>query len=460
MFNKILIANRGEIALRIIRACKELGVKTVAVHSTADADSLHVHLADESVCIGKPSGKESYLNIPAIISAAEITDAEAIHPGYGFLAENPHFAEVCSSCQIKFIGPKPEVMRLMGDKVMAIKTAQKAKVPTTPGSNGPVKDEAHALEVAKRIKYPVIIKASAGGGGKGMRIAHTDISLSQAFQTARAEAEAAFGNPEVYIEKFVEDPRHIEVQILADEYGHVVHMGERDCTIQRSHQKLIEESPSPVMNRKQRKLIGKYALKLAKEVNYTSAGTIEFLMNKDGEFYFMEMNTRIQVEHPVTEMVMGVDIIKEQIKIAAGERLSISKSIMEPRGHAIECRINAENPDDNFRPSPGTITTYHVPGGPGIRMDTHLFQGYKVPPYYDSLLAKVIAHGPNRLEAIKRMIRALDELVVEGVYTTAPFLKRILQSETFRSGKYSTQFIEKHMQGNKNKDDAKSKDKS
>jgi len=448
VFNKILIANRGEIALRIIRACKEMGIKTVAVYSQADADSLHVHLADESVCIGKAFSKESYLNIPALISAAEITDAEAIHPGYGFLAENAHFAEVCASCQIKFIGPKPEVMRLMGDKVAAIQTAKRAGAPTTPGSDGAVKDTKHALEVAKAIKYPVIIKASAGGGGKGMRVAHTDISLTQAFQTARTEAEAAFGNPEVYIEKYIEEPRHIEVQILGDEYGHIMHLGERDCTIQRSHQKLIEEAPSSVLTAKQRKKLGKFALKLAKEVKYSSAGTIEFLMDKHGDFYFMEMNTRVQVEHPVTELTMGVDIIKEQIKIAAGEKLSISKDL-EPRGHAIECRINAENPLDGFRPSPGTITTYHVPGGPGVRVDTHLYQGYKVPPYYDSMLAKIIVHAPNRQQAIRRMVRALDELVVEGIYTTTDFLKTILESESFKRGNYSTHFVEKFMKNNK-----------
>jgi acetyl-CoA carboxylase biotin carboxylase subunit len=456
LFKKILIANRGEIALRIIRACKEMGIKTVAVYSTADAESLHVHLADESVCIGRGPSKESYLNIPAIISAAEITDAEAIHPGYGFLAENAHFAEVCASCQIKFIGPKPEVMRLMGDKVQAIAMAKKAGTPTTPGSDGPVKDEKHALEVAKRIKYPVIIKASAGGGGRGMRVAHTDLSLTQAFQTCRAEAEAAFGNPEVYIEKYIEEPRHIEVQVMGDEYGHVAHLGERDCTIQRSHQKLIEEAPSGVLSAKQRKIVGKYAIKLAKEVKYSSAGTIEFLLNKDGDFYFMEMNTRVQVEHPVTEQVMGVDIIQEQIRVAAGEKLSFAKIEMEPRGHAIECRINAENPEDNFRPSPGTITTYHVPGGPGVRVDTHLYQGYKVPPYYDSMLAKIIVHAPTRNEAITRMIRALDELVVEGVYTTAAFLKNILASESFKQGKYSTHYVD-DMRKKKEKTDKEKK---
>jgi len=443
VFKKILIANRGEIALRIIRACKELGVKTVAVHSEADADSLHVHLADESVCIGRASSRESYLNIPAVISAAEVTDAEAIHPGYGFLAENAHFAEVCASCQIKFIGPKPEVMRLMGDKVAALQTARRAGVPTTPGSDGPVKDEKQALEIAKRIKYPVIIKATAGGGGKGMRIAHTDVSLTKAFQTARAEAEAAFGNPEVYLEKYLEEPRHIEVQILGDEYGNLVHLGERDCTIQRSHQKLLEEAPSPAISARQRKLIGKYALKLAKLVRYSSAGTIEFLMDKNGDFFFMEMNTRIQVEHPVTEAVMGVDIMKDQIRVAAGEKLDYPKAFLEPRGHSIECRINAEDPEHGFRPSPGTITSLHMPGGPGIRVDSHLFQGYKVPPYYDSLLAKVISHGPTREVAIQRMVRALDEMIVEGVHTTAPFLRRVLTSDLFRRGQFSTNFVER-----------------
>jgi acetyl-CoA carboxylase biotin carboxylase subunit len=445
VFKKILIANRGEIALRIIRACRELGIRTVAVHSEADTDSLHVHLADESVCIGRASSRESYLNIPAIISAAEVTDAEAIHPGYGFLAENAHFAEVCASCQIKFIGPRPEVMRLMGDKVAALQTARKAGVPTTPGSDGPIKDEKHALEMAKRLKYPVIIKASAGGGGKGMRIAHTDVSLAKAFQTARAEAEAAFNNPEVYLEKYIEDPRHIEVQILGDEHGNLVHLGERDCTIQRNHQKLIEEAPSPALTDRQRSAVGKYAIRLAKAVRYSSAGTLEFLLDKHNDFYFMEMNTRIQVEHPVTEAVMGVDIMKEQIRAAAGEKLSITKPVLEPRGHAIECRINAEDPDHGFRPSPGLITNLHIPGGPGIRVDSHLFQGYRVPPYYDSLLGKIIAHGPTREVAIRRRLCALDELVIEGIQTTAPFLRRILESETFRSGRFSTSFVEHFM---------------
>ncbi len=454
MFNKILIANRGEIALRIIRACKEMGIKTVSVHSEPDADSLHVHLADESVCIGRGPSRESYLNIPALISAAEITDAEAIHPGYGFLAENAHFAEVCTSCQIKFIGPKPEVMRLMGDKVAAIRTAKKAGVPTTPGSDGAVKDEKQALEVAHLIKYPVIIKAAAGGG-KGMRIAHTDLSLAQGFQTARSEAEAAFGSPEVYIEKYIEEPRHIEVQVLGDEFGHVIHLGERDCTVQRAHQKLIEEAPSPVINARQRKKIGKLALKLAKQVNYSSAGTVEFLMDKQGHFYFMEMNTRVQVEHPVTELIMGVDLIQEQIRIAAGERLSVDKDVLQPRGHAIECRINAENPDDGFKPSPGTITTFHMPGGPGVRVDTHLYQGYKVPPFYDSMLGKLIVHAPSRSEAIQRMIRVLDELVIEGIYTTSSFLKNILESESFRRGEYSTHFVEKFLKNIRGEESSK-----
>jgi len=455
LFKKILIANRGEIAVRIIRSCKEMGIKTVAVYSVPDSDSLHVHMADESVCIGKGHSTESYLNIPALLSAAEITDADAIHPGYGFLAENAHFAEVCASCQIKFIGPKPEMMRMMGDKVQAISMAKKAKIPTTPGSDGPVKDEKQALEVAKRIKYPVMVKASAGGGGRGMRVAHTDLSLTQAFQTCRTEAEAAFGNAEVYIEKYIEESRHIEVQIVGDDHGHVTHLGERDCTIQRSHQKLIEEAPSGALTPRQRKLVGKYALKLAKEVNYNSVGTIEFLMTKSGDFYFMEMNTRAQVEHPVTEQVMDVDIIKEQIRVAAGEKLSIPYE-MEPRGHAIECRINAENPEDNFRPSPGTITTYHVPGGPGVRVDTHLYQGYKVPSYYDSLLAKIIVHAPTRDEAIIRMIRALDELVVEGVHTTTVFLKNILDSEPFRRGNYTTRYVD-NMRKEKEKTDKEKK---
>jgi acetyl-CoA carboxylase biotin carboxylase subunit len=445
MFSKVLIANRGEVALRIIRACKELGVKTVAVYSEADADSLHVHFADESVCIGRALSKESYLNIPALISAAEITDAEAIHPGYGFLAENPHFAEVCSSCQIKFIGPTPEVMRLMGDKVAAIATARKYGVPTTPGSGGPVEDAKKAVEIAKRIKYPVILKATAGGGGKGMRIAHTDIALSQAFQTARNEAEAAFGKADVYLEKYIEEPRHIEVQILGDERGNIVCLGERDCTVQRNHQKLIEESPASTLTPHQRRVVQKYALRLAKGVRYTNAGTIEFLQDKSGSFYFMEMNTRIQVEHPVTEMVMGMDLVKEQIRVAAGERLSLTKPFLEPRGHAIECRVNAENPEDGFRPSPGTITNYHAPGGPSIRVDSHLYQGYKVPPYYDSMLAKVVAHGATREEAIQRLLRALDEMIVEGVHTTIPFATQILRSETFRRGNYSTHFVKKFL---------------
>ncbi len=446
MFNKILIANRGEVALRIIRACKELGVKTVAVYSEADAESLHVHFADESVCIGRPPGKESYLNIPAIISAAEITDSEAIHPGYGFLAENAHFAEVCSSCQIKFIGPTPDVMRLMGDKVAAIATAKRYGVPTTPGSNGPVDDVKKAMEIAKKIKYPVILKATAGGGGKGMRIAHTDIALSQAFQTARAEAEAAFGKADVYLEKYLEEPRHVEVQILGDERGNIVCLGERDCTIQRSHQKLIEESPAPTLTHRQRRIVQKYALRLAKGVRYTSAGTIEFLQDRRGDFYFMEMNTRIQVEHPVTEMVMGLDLVKEQIRVAAGEKISVTKPFLEPRGHAIECRVNAEDPEDGFRPSPGTITNFHAPGGPSIRVDTHIYQGYKVPPYYDSLLAKVIAHGATRDEAIQRLLRALDEMIVEGVHTTIPFVSRLMRSETFRRGQFSTHFVKKYME--------------
>ncbi len=450
MFNKVLIANRGEIAVRVIRACKDLRIKTVAVYSTADANALHVHLADESVCLGKGPSKESYLNIPAIISAAEITDAEAIHPGYGFLSENSHFAEVCQSCRIKFIGPQPEVMRMMGDKVQAIRLAQRAKVPTNAGSNGPIENEKHAVEVAKKIGYPVIIKASAGGGGRGMRIAHTNISLTQAVQAARTEAEAAFGNPEVYIEKYVEEPRHVEVQLLGDEHGNIVILGERDCSIQRLHQKLIEESPCSILSSKHRKILERYAYKLAKEANYTSAGTIEFLMDKNGNFYFMEMNTRIQVEHPVTEITMDIDLVREQILIASGAKLSLSKRVFNPRGHALECRINAEDPENSFRPSPGLIVNYHAPGGTGIRVDTHIYTGYRVPPYYDSLLMKLIAYGHTRDEAIRRMLRALDETVIDGIRTTIPFLKNILRSESFQKGHYSTRFIEKYFQAQKN----------
>jgi len=412
LFKKILIANRGEIALRIIRTCKELGIKTVAVYSEADRYSLHVRFADEAVCIGPGPSKDSYLNIPRIIAAAEITNAEAIHPGYGFLAENAMFAEICESSGIKFIGPTPDAIEAMGDKALAKETMRKAGVPVIPGSDGVVETLEEAREIANEIGYPIMLKAAAGGGGKGMRILNDESELENAWQTARAEAEAAFGNPAVYIEKFIERPRHIEIQILADEYGNVIHLGERDCSIQRRHQKLVEESPSPIVTPGLREAMGQAAVKGAKSVKYRNAGTIEFLVDKNGNFYFMEMNTRIQVEHPVTEMVYGIDIVREQIRIAAGEKLNIKQRQLKPNGHAIECRINAEDSYNGFRPSPGKITGLHFPGGFGIRVDSHIYQDYVVPPYYDSLIAKLIAHGRTRDEAIARMLRALEEFVI------------------------------------------------
>jgi acetyl-CoA carboxylase biotin carboxylase subunit len=445
VFKKILIANRGEIALRVIRACKELGIRTVAVHSEADADSLHVRYADEDVCIGKGPSKLSYLSIPSIISAAEITDAEAIHPGYGFLSENAHFAEVCESCNIKFIGPSPETIRMMGDKITAKNTAKAAGVPLIPGSEGGVSDEKEVVAIAKRIGYPVIIKATAGGGGRGMRVAHTDVSVVNAFQTARQEAQAAFGNPDVYIEKYVEDPRHVEIQILADEFGNVLHLGERDCSVQRRHQKLIEESPSMALDDGLRSQMGQAAIALAKAAHYVNAGTVEFLVDKHGKFYFMEMNTRIQVEHPVTEFVTGIDILKEQLRIAAGEPLNMPGKELRLRGHAIECRINAEDPDKNFMPSPGKITHYHAPGGIGVRVDSHAYQEYTIPPFYDSMIAKLIVHGRDRDEAIARMLRALDEYVIEGIKTTIPFHKRVLANQQFQRGQVTTSFVEKDL---------------
>jgi len=443
LFNKILIANRGEIALRIIRTCKELGIKTVAVYSEADRYSLHVRFADEAVCIGPGPSKESYLNIPRIIAAAEITNAEAIHPGYGFLAENAMFAEICESSGIKFIGPTPDAIEAMGDKALAKETMRKAGVPVIPGSDGVVETLEQAREIANEIGYPIMLKAAAGGGGKGMRMVRNDEELENAWQTARAEAEAAFGNPAVYIEKFIEKPRHIEIQILADEHGNVIHLGERDCSIQRRHQKLIEESPSPIVTPELREAMGQAAVKGAKSVKYRNAGTIEFLVDKDGNFYFMEMNTRIQVEHPVTEMVYGIDIVREQIRIASGEKLGIKQKQIKPNGHAIECRINAEDPFNGFRPSPGKITALHFPGGFGVRVDSHIYQEYVVPPYYDSMIAKLIVHAKNRDEAIARMLRALDEFVIEGVHTTIPFHIKILNSPQFRSGvDYDTKYID------------------
>jgi acetyl-CoA carboxylase biotin carboxylase subunit len=442
MFSKILIANRGEIALRIIRACRELGIRTVAVYSQADKNSLHVRFADEAICIGAPQSSSSYLNIPAIISAAEITDVEAIHPGYGFLAENPHFAEICASCQIVFIGPTPENIRLMGDKMAARTTMQKAGLPIVPGSTSIIKNKEEVIKIAKKIGYPVIIKAAAGGGGKGMRICHNDIRLISSLMTAQAEAEASFGNPNVYIEKYIEKPRHIEIQLLADKYGHILHLGERDCSIQRRHQKLLEESPSPAIDNKLRKRLGELAVRGAKSVNYVSAGTIEFLLDEDRNFYFMEMNTRIQVEHPVTEMVTGIDLIKEQIRVAAGEKLRIQQDGIQVKGAAIECRINAEDYENNFMPQPGRIETLNLPGGPGVRLDTHIYQGYEVTSFYDSMLAKVITYGNSRREAIKTMQRALNEFQIAPIKTTIPFHLRLLENPLFLKGDFSTHFVQ------------------
>ena len=442
MFSKILIANRGEIALRIIRACKELNIRTVSVYSEADKDSLHVRMADEAVCIGSGPATNSYLNIPAIISAAEITDVEAIHPGYGFLAENAHFAEICESCQIKFLGPTPASIRLMGDKMAARENMRKAGLPITPGSTTIIKSKEEALRIAHRVKYPVIIKAVAGGGGKGMRICHNDVRLISALMTAQAEAEASFGNPDVYIEKYIDEPRHIEFQIIADNYGRIVHLRERDCSIQRRHQKLLEESPSPAVDHKLRKKMGEMAIRGAKAVNYRNIGTIEFLLDKNGNFYFMEMNTRVQVEHPVSEMITGIDIIKEQIKISAGAKLSFQQDDVKFNGHAIECRINAEDPQNNFAPSPGKIESLNIPGGPNVRIDTHIYQGFTISPYYDSMLAKLIVHGKNRKEAINSMKRALEEFIIEPIKTTISFHKQVLDNQSFKDGKFSTHFVD------------------
>ena len=443
MFRKILIANRGEIALRIIWACRELGIKTVAIYSTADRDSLHVKFADEDVCIGPPGNADSYLKIGAVIAAAEITDADAIHPGYGFLAESAHFAEVCEACKIRFIGPSPNVIRLMGDKAKARETAAAAGVPVLPGSKGPVQNEQEAGKTAARIGYPVIVKASAGGGGRGMRVVNTPDQLVTAVTSARTEAQAAFGVPDVYLEKYLRNPRHIEFQVLGDSFGNVVHLGERECSIQRRHQKILEESPSTALNPKLRRRMADAALKVARSVGYQNAGTLEFLLDEEGRFYFMEMNTRIQVEHPVTEMCTGVDIVKEQIRVAAGEKLSFPRGGVKPRGHAIECRVNAENPARNFQPSPGKITVFHPPGGPGVRVDTHIYAGYTVPPYYDSLLAKVIVHGNDRAEALARMHQALEGFIIEGVTTTIPFLARVMQNPRFIAGDVDTKFLER-----------------
>ena len=440
MFKKILIANRGEIALRVIRAARELGIKTVAVYSDADRDSLHVRFADEAVCIGPPPSKESYLKIPQIIAAAEITNADAIHPGYGFLAENASFAEICATSGIAFIGPTPDAINAMGDKALAKETMKKAGVPVVPGSDGVISEVSEAEKIAKEIGFPVIIKATAGGGGRGMRIVRDVDELENAFLTASHEAEVSFGNPSVYIEKYFEEPRHIEIQVMGDRFGTVIHFGERDCSIQRRHQKLVEESPSPAITPELREAMGAAAVKGAKSVKYVGAGTIEFLLDKNRNFYFMEMNTRIQVEHPVTEEVYGVDLLKMQIQVAAGERLKKQKP--KPQWHALECRINAEDPSAGFRPSPGKITSLHFPAGFGIRVDSHIYEDYVIPPYYDSLIAKIIVRGKTREEAITKMYGALDECVIEGVKTTIPFQKKLMGNEKFRSGDFDTKFIE------------------
>ena len=440
MFNKILIANRGEIALRIIRTCKELGIKTVAVYSEADRDSLHVTFADEAVCIGPAAGKESYLKIPAIISAAQITGADAIHPGYGFLAENANFSEICSESDIKFIGPSPEMINAMGDKSFAKDTMKKNGVPVIPGSDGVITDLKEAIGLAHEIGFPVIIKASAGGGGKGMRIVWEEKEFGKAFQTAQTEAESAFGNPAVYLEKFLENPRHIEIQVMGDRRGNVHHYGERDCSVQRRHQKLIEESPSPALDAELRSRMGNAAVLGASSVNYEGAGTIEFLLDKHRNFYFMEMNTRIQVEHPVTEMVYDVDLVRQQILVAAGNK--IEPHLKKPLGHAIEFRINAEDPENNFRPSPGKITSVHFPGGFGVRVDSHIYQSYSIPPYYDSLIAKLIVWGKDREQTLARGRRVLEEFTVEGIKTTIPFHLKVLQDERFISGNFDTGFLE------------------
>ncbi|MDX1684505.1 MAG: acetyl-CoA carboxylase biotin carboxylase subunit [Saprospiraceae bacterium] len=440
MFDKILIANRGEIALRIIRTCKEMGIKTVAVYSTADKESLHVRFADEAVCIGPPSSTESYLSIPKIMAAVEITNADAIHPGYGFMAENADFAEVCVEYGIKFIGPTPEMIRRMGDKITAKETMTEAGVPTIPGSEGLIKDVEEGLKMAKDIGYPVILKATAGGGGKGMRIVWKDEDFESQWDNARKEAKASFGNDGIYIEKFIEEPRHIEFQIIGDQHGKVIHLSERDCSIQRRHQKLVEECPSPFMTKTLRTQMGRAAVKAGKAIKYEGVGTVEFLVDKHKNFYFMEMNTRIQVEHPVTEEVVDLDLIKEQIKVAAGKKLTSSNQL--PQMHAIECRINAEDALNNFRPSPGKIHSFHSPKGHGVRVDTHVYAGYTVPPFYDSMIAKLICRARTREECIKKMERALDEFVVEGIETTVPFHKRLMKDDNFRKGNFHTGFLE------------------
>ncbi len=450
MFEKVLVANRGEIAVRIIRACKELNIRTVAVYSEADANSMHVQLADEAICIGGPPASESYLRIDRIISAAEITDVDAIHPGYGFLSENTHFAEVCDSCNIRFIGPSPRAMQSLADKAISRVLAKKVGVPTPPGSESTVEKEQEALAVAKRIGYPVMIKAVAGGGGRGMRVAHNDISLVKGYHTARSEAEKAFGNSGVYIEKYIENPHHIEIQVLGDNKGHIIHLGERDCSIQRRNQKVVEEAPSPLLEHKFRKLrdkIGKAAVKIAEAARYTSAGTVEFIVDNLGNYYFLEFNKRIQVEHPVTEEVTGIDLVRYQILLAMGEPLQHSQSDIQIRGHAIECRINAEDPFNDFRPSPGRIEMYFQPGGRGVRVDTHAYAGYTIPSMYDSMIGKLITTGNDRREAMDRMNRALSEYMITGIKNNVSFQQAIMQDPNFRRGVYSTSFIEQLLGG-------------
>ncbi len=443
MFKKILIANRGEIALRILRACQELGIKTVAVYSEADADSLHVRFADEVVCIGPPPSNESYLNMVRIISAAEITGAEAVHPGYGFLAENPEFAEVCETCNIQFIGADADMIRRMGNKSEAKETMKKAGVPVVPGSEGVIKDLEHAKALGKEIQYPVMLKAVAGGGGRGMRIVKSENSLEMNYMMASAESEGAFGNADLYMEKYIANPRHIEIQVMADSHGNVVHYGERECSIQRRHQKLLEEAPSLAVDEKLRNKMGELAIKGCKEVGYVGAGTVEFLLDADKNFYFMEMNTRIQVEHPVTEMVYDHDLVKDQIRVAGGETLGYTQDDIKIQGHAIECRLNAEDWERNFMPNPGNIDNVHFPGGPGIRVDTHIYSGYKIPPFYDSLVAKLIAYGKDREESLARLSRSLDEFVIEGIKTTIPFHQKLINHEEFKKGNFDTGFLER-----------------
>jgi acetyl-CoA carboxylase biotin carboxylase subunit len=442
MFKKILIANRGEIALRVIRACRELGIQTVAVYSEADRESLHVRFADDDVCIGPAPARDSYLKIPRIIAAAEIAGADAIHPGYGFLAENAEFAETCAASNIAFIGPTAAQIMVMGDKAAARNAMAAVGVPIIPGTPGPVEDADEALAFARSIGFPVIIKAAAGGGGKGMRVAAEPEDFTRSFQLARSEALSAFGSGDVYVEKYLERPRHVEFQIMGDRHGHVIHLGERDCSVQRRHQKLIEEAPSPAVTPELRAAMGEAAVRGAEAIDYVGAGTIEMLLNEDGDYYFMEMNTRIQVEHPVTEMLTGIDLVKEQIRVAAGEKLSVSE-IPPLRGHVIECRVNAEDPARNFQPSPGKIDVFHPPGGPGVRLDTHVYTGYTVPPYYDSLLAKVICQGRDRQEALRRMQVALESFIIEGVTTTIPFLARVMADPHFQAGDVDTRFLER-----------------